>query len=167
MKIASQILDLAKSSDVMIVTAESCTGGMVAAALTDIPGSSAAVERGFVTYSNAAKVEMLGVLPATLDAHGAVSEEVAREMAEGALAHSHANLAVAITGIAGPGGSEFKPEGRVCFGLARKGQPTRVETVEFGALGRNRVRAAARDHALQLLLDALNAPQARAAVPEP
>ena len=155
MKIASQILDLAKSSGATIATAESCTGGMVAAALTDIPGSSAVVERGFVTYSNAAKVEMLGVLPATLDAHGAVSEEVAREMAEGALAQSHASLAVAITGIAGPGGSEFKPEGRVCFGLARTGQPTRVETVEFGALGRDRVRAAARDHALGLVLAAL------------
>jgi len=155
MKIAEQILDLAKASGTVIATAESCTGGMVAAALTDIPGSSAVVERGFVTYSNAAKVEMLGIQPATLAAVGAVSEEVAREMAEGALAHSHASLAVAITGIAGPGGSEFKPEGRVCFGLARTGQPTLVETVEFGALGRDRVRAAARDHALGLVLAAL------------
>ena len=155
MKIAAQVLDLAKASGVMIATAESCTGGMVAVALTDIPGSSAVVERGFVTYTNRAKVEMLGVSDATLAAHGAVSEQVAREMAEGALAHSGASLAVAITGIAGPGGSEFKPEGRVCFGLARAGGPTRTETVDFGALGRGRVREAARDHALGLLLGAL------------
>jgi nicotinamide-nucleotide amidase len=139
----------------MIATAESCTGGMVAAALTDIPGSSAVVERGFVTYSNGAKEDMLGVSRATLAAHGAVSEEVAREMAEGALRHSAAHLAVSITGIAGPGESEFKPEGRVCFGLARTGEATVTETVEFGALGRDRVRIAARDHALALLSRAL------------
>lgn len=138
-----------------IATAESCTGGMVAAALTDVAGSSDVFERGFVTYSNAAKVDLLGVSPETLDAHGAVSEPVAREMAEGALAHSAADLAVSVTGIAGPGGSEFKPEGRVCFGLARKGQPTRVETVEFGALGRAKVRKAATEHALGLLVAAL------------
>jgi nicotinamide-nucleotide amidase len=138
-----------------IATAESCTGGMVAAALTDMAGSSDVFERGFVTYSNAAKVELLGVAEATLAAHGAVSEPVAREMAEGALAHSAADLAVSVTGIAGPGGSEFKPEGRVCFGLARKGRETAVETVEFGARGRAKVRAAARDHALALLRGAL------------
>jgi nicotinamide-nucleotide amidase len=139
-----------------VATAESCTGGMVAAALTDVAGSSDVFERGFVTYSNAAKVELLGVAPETLAAHGAVSEPVAREMAEGAVTQSAADLAVSITGIAGPGGSEFKPEGRVCFGLARKGRETRVETVEFGALGRAKVRAAARDHALALLIGALD-----------
>jgi nicotinamide-nucleotide amidase len=128
---------------------------MVAAALTDIAGSSDVFDRGFVTYSNAAKVAMLGVTEATLAAHGAVSEPVAAEMAEGALARADAALAVSITGIAGPGGSEFKPEGRVCFGLARRDAPLRVETVEFGALGRDRVRAAARDHALRLLAGAL------------
>jgi nicotinamide-nucleotide amidase len=138
-----------------IATAESCTGGMVAAALTDIAGSSDVFDRGFVTYSNAAKVEMLGVSPDTLAAHGAVSEEVAREMARGALAHADANLAVSITGIAGPGGSEHKPEGRVCFGLAQDGHETVSETVEFGALGRAAVRAAARDHALGLLARAM------------
>ena len=138
-----------------IATAESCTGGMVAAALTDVAGSSDVFERGFVTYSNAAKVQLLGVAEATLAAHGAVSEEVAREMAEGALRHSTADLAVSTTGIAGPGGSEFKPEGRVCFGLARKGHETRVETVEFGAMGRAAVRKAATDHALGLLVAAL------------
>ena len=146
----ASLLDLARKAGVMIAIAESCTGGMVAAALTDVPGSSDVVDRGFVTYSNAAKQDMLGVGAQTLAAHGAVSEEVAAEMAAGALAHSRAGLAVSITGIAGPGGSEFKPEGRVCFGLA---SPSGVwtETVEFGALGRGLVRAAARDHALRLL----------------
>ena len=143
----------------MIATAESCTGGMVAVALTDVAGSSAVVDRGFVTYSNAAKTEMLGVKPETIAAHGAVSEEVAREMADGALGHSHAQLAVSITGIAGPGGSEHKPEGRVCFGLARAGRATRTETRDFGAQGRDGVRRLTRDHALALLLDALG-PQA-------
>ncbi|AOZ69529.1 damage-inducible protein CinA [Rhodobacter xanthinilyticus] len=152
-----RILAAARAQGARIATAESCTGGLVAAALTEIPGASDVFERGFVTYSNAAKEAMLGVSAATLAAHGAVSEPVAREMAEGALARSLADLAVSITGIAGPGGSEFKPEGRVCFGLARKGAPTRVETVEFGALGRSAVRAAARDHALGLLEAALGA----------
>lgn len=128
---------------------------MVAAALTDVAGSSDVFERGFVTYSNAAKVQMLGVSSETLAAHGAVSEPVAREMAEGALAQSAAGLAVSITGIAGPGGSEFKPEGRVCFGLARVGRESLVETVEFGALGRGKVRAAATEHALGLLMGAM------------
>jgi nicotinamide-nucleotide amidase len=153
--LAASILTAARAKGVRLATAESCTGGMVAVALTDIAGSSDVFDRGFVTYSNAAKVDMLGVRPGTLDAFGAVSEQVAREMAEGALARSAATLAVSITGIAGPGGSEFKPEGRVCFGLAGSGRPTQVETVEFGALGRARVRAAARDHALGLLLAAL------------
>ena len=152
----ADLLDRAKTQGVMITTAESCTGGMVAAALTDIPGSSAVVERGFVTYTNSAKQEMLGVRADTLDAYGAVSEKVAREMAEGALRNSRANLAVSITGIAGPGGSEHKPEGRVCFGLAFGRHPTRTETVEFGALGRDNVRKSARDHALLLLLHCLS-----------
>ena len=140
----------------MIAAAESCTGGMVAAALTDIAGASAVVERGFVTYTNAAKIQMLGVTPETLDRHGAVSEEVAAEMAHGALPHSEAHLAVSITGIAGPGGSDVKPEGRVCFGLATAVN-TFTETIEFGPRGRTRVRAAARDHALKMLLKALRA----------
>jgi nicotinamide-nucleotide amidase len=151
----ADLLARARAAGVRIATAESCTGGMVAAALTDIAGSSDVFDRGFVTYSNTAKVAMLGVTEATLAAHGAVSEPVAAEMAEGALARADAALAVSITGIAGPGGSEFKPEGRVCFGLARRDAPLRVETVEFGALGRDRVRAAARDHALRLLAGAL------------
>lgn len=138
-----------------LATAESCTGGMISAALTAVAGSSDVFDRGFVTYSNAAKQDMLGVRPETLAAHGAVSEPVAREMAEGALAQSLAHLAVSVTGIAGPGGSEFKPEGRVCFGLARRGAATLVETVEFGALGRDGVREATQAHALRLLMAAL------------
>jgi len=149
------LLKKARYWGITIATAESCTGGMVAAALTDIAGSSDVFDRGFVTYSNAAKVAMLGVSPDTLQTHGAVSEEVAAEMANGALTHSTAHLAVSITGIAGPGGSDFKPEGRVCFGLARKGHDTTTETMEFGALGRDKVRKAARDRALTLLSQAL------------
>jgi nicotinamide-nucleotide amidase len=152
---AAEILQAARYWGYRIATAESCTGGMVAVALTDVAGSSDVFERGFVTYSNAAKIEMLGVSPETLAAFGAVSEQIAAEMASGALAHAHADLAVSITGIAGPGGSEFKPEGRVCFGLAMKGKATVTETVEFGAKGRDKVRCAARDHALALLARAL------------
>jgi nicotinamide-nucleotide amidase len=144
------VLDLYRAKGWTIATAESCTGGMVGAALTDIAGSSDVFERGFVTYSNAAKTEMLGVGADTLQAHGAVSEEVARQMAEGALTHSPAQVAVSITGIAGPGGSEHKPEGRVCFAIAGQGA-TLTETVDFGALGRTKVRQAATDHAMALL----------------
>jgi nicotinamide-nucleotide amidase len=147
----AELLARARYWGLRIATAESCTGGMVAAALTDVPGASDVFERGFVTYSNAAKVEMLGVRAATLAAHGAVSEAVALEMAEGALARSGADVAVAVTGIAGPGGSEVKPEGRVCFALARAGQPTFCQTVEFGAQGRAKVRKAATAHALDLI----------------
>jgi len=150
----SDILARARARGLQIATAESCTAGMVAAALTDPAGASAVFERGFVTYSNAAKIEMLGVSPATLEAVGAVSEAVAREMASGALARSAAQLSVAITGIAGPGGSDHKPEGRVCFAVAGP-SGCRSETVEFGAQGRDAVRAGARDHALALLLAAL------------
>ncbi|HSF63774.1 MAG TPA: CinA family protein [Paracoccaceae bacterium] len=152
---AADLLALARRHGAMIATAESCTGGLIAGAITDVAGSSDVFDRGFVTYSNAAKVEMLGVLQATLDRVGAVSEEVACEMAEGALARSAATLAISVTGIAGPGGSEFKPEGRVCFGLAVAGRETVVETVDFGALGRDQVRRAAVDHALELLIGAL------------
>lgn len=153
--LAFEVLSLARAAGVMIATAESCTGGLVVGALTAIAGSSDVVDRGFVTYSNAAKREMLGVRAETLETYGAVSEEVAAEMVLGALSHSGAGLAVSITGIAGPGGSEFKPEGRVCFGIARKGGNTTTETIEFGPLGRAEVRAASVQHALILLRDAL------------
>ncbi len=154
MSLAQDILDRARAAGVMIATAESCTGGMIAAALTDIPGSSAVFDRGFVTYTNAAKREMLGVRDETLKDYGAVSEEVAREMVTGALQRAKVALAVSVTGIAGPGGSEHKPEGRVCFGIS-KPDHTFTETIDFGPLGRDKVRAASRDHALRLLLDAL------------
>ena len=155
MNLAAQVIVKAQNKGVMIATAESCTGGMVTVALTDIAGSSAVVERGFVTYTNAAKMQMLGVQAQTLEAFGAVSENVAAEMAVGGLAHSEAQLSVSITGIAGPGGSDHKPEGRVCFGIS-DAQNTTTETVEFGALGRDTVRKAARDYALKLLLDRLS-----------
>lgn len=149
------LISRATALGVTIATAESCTGGMVAAALTDIPGSSAVLDRGFVTYSNDAKMDMLGVRPVTLTSHGAVSEEVAAQMSAGALERAKVRLAVSITGIAGPGGSEHKPEGRVCFGLALRGHAVFTETVEFGALGREQVRAASCSHALGLLQKAL------------
>jgi nicotinamide-nucleotide amidase len=146
------LIESAERNGQVIATAESCTGGLVAAAITDWPGASNVFDRGFVTYSNAAKTDMLGVDPSLIERVGAVSPDVAIAMAEGALTHSTASLAVSITGIAGPGGSEHKPEGRVCFGLASTGQATRVETIDFGPLGRDKVRQAARDHALDLLL---------------
>ncbi|WP_298918177.1 CinA family protein [uncultured Roseobacter sp.] len=154
MTLTAQIIEKAAASKKMIATAESCTGGLVAAALTDVPGSSAVVERGFVTYANCAKIEMLGVTPETLGEFGAVSEQTAIEMARGARSESHADISVSVTGIAGPGGSEHKPEGRVCFAVAKDGG-IRAETVDFGPLGRKNVRLAARDHALRLLLSAL------------
>lgn len=152
---AEAVLAAARAKGWRIATAESCTGGLIAGALTEIPGSSDVVDRGFITYSNAAKREMLGVRAASLDAHGAVSEQVAQEMAEGALRASGVELAVSVTGIAGPGGSALKPEGMVCFGLATKHGST-TETVQFGALGRSEVRAATVEHALKLLLNALD-----------
>lgn len=151
----AEVLDLARARGVMIATAESCTGGLIIGRLTDVAGSSDAVDRGFVTYSNAAKIQMLGIRPETLAAHGAVSEEIAAEMARGALAHSQAGIAVAVTGIAGPGSSDHKPEGRVCFGIADPGG-CHTETVEFGPRGRAQVRAATVEHALALLKSALS-----------
>lgn len=151
---ATTLLELARAASATLATAESCTGGLIAGAITDVPGSSDVFDRGFVTYSNAAKQQMLGVLPATLEAHGAVSEDIAAEMAQGARAHSQATHAIAVTGIAGPGGSENKPEGRVCFGLATPAG-TQTETVDFGALGRDNVRRATVEHALSMLIAAL------------
>ena len=139
-----------------LATAESCTGGLVAALLTEIAGSSAVVERGFVTYSNEAKTGMLGVPPDLIAAHGAVSELVARAMAEGALLRSRAEVAVAVTGIAGPGGAtELKPVGLVHFGLACANRPTRHLERRFGDRGRAVVRALAVDDALALLSSVL------------
>ena len=151
---AETLLIEARARGLRIATAESCTGGLIAGAITEIAGASDVFERGFVTYSNAAKIELLGVRTATLEATGAVSEETAAEMAAGALARSHADVAVSVTGIAGPGGSEHKPEGRVCFGLATPGGVT-CETVEFTAIGRSAVRQATVTHALEMLHSAV------------
>lgn len=149
------IIRLARDQQIKLATAESCTGGLVAAKLTEQPGSSEIFECGFVTYSNLSKTQLLGVSDRSLEQHGAVSEQVAGEMALGALNGRAAQLAVSITGIAGPGGSDFKPEGRVCFGVAHQTKLLNVETQEFGSLGRDTVRQAARDHALHLFRAAL------------
>jgi nicotinamide-nucleotide amidase len=149
------IIRLARDQQIKLATAESCTGGLVAAKLTEQPGSSEIFECGFVTYSNFSKTQLLGVSERSLEQHGAVSEQVAGEMALGALNGQAAQLAVSITGIAGPGGSDFKPEGRVCFGVAHQTNLLNVETQEFGSLGRDAVRRAARDHALHLFRAAL------------
>jgi nicotinamide-nucleotide amidase len=135
-----------------IATAESCTGGLVAGLLTDIPGSSAVLERGFVTYSNEAKRESLGVPAATLEAHGAVSEATARAMARGALDHSRAEVAVSITGVAGPGGGTAeKPVGLVHFACAGPGATMMAIERRFGDLGRSAIRVASVEQALELL----------------
>ncbi|ODT03957.1 MAG: damage-inducible protein CinA [Mesorhizobium sp. SCN 65-20] len=139
--LAAALLESCEARGLMIATAESCTGGMIIAALTDIAGSSAVVDRGFVTYSNEAKKDMLGVSEETLKAHGAVSRETALEMAAGALAHSRASLALAVTGVAGPsGGSAEKPVGLVWFGVARKGMPVEAEFRLFEDKGRDFIR---------------------------
>lgn len=153
------LLDRARAAGVMIATAESCTGGLIAGLLTEIAGSSDVVDRGFVTYSNAAKTDMLGVPAALIDAHGAVSEPVARAMAEGALARSRAAVAVAVTGIAGPGGgSAEKPVGLVHFAVARTGQPTMHAEHRFGDVGRAAVRTATVETAVAMMAEALGAP---------
>jgi nicotinamide-nucleotide amidase len=154
--LAEKVLNAFKAKGKMLATAESCTGGLVAAALTDIAGSSAVVERGFVTYSNRAKAQLLGIDPAIIEAHGAVSQEVAEAMARGALAQSATDVAVAVTGIAGPdGGSADKPVGLVWFGLAAAGQPTTAEHEVFAG-DRAAVRQQATEKALALLLEGLN-----------
>lgn len=129
---AKKIGLILKAKKLFIVTAESCTGGLLAKSLTDIPGSSEYFDRGFITYSNIAKQEILGVNPGTLEKFGAVSEQVAREMADGAFKNSHAQISVAITGIAGPdGGSENKPVGTVCIALTCLGMPTKTFSIHF------------------------------------
>lgn len=151
---AKDIVERASAAGIVIATAESCTGGMISAAITDIAGSSRVLDRGFVTYSNAAKMDMLGVSAETLGTYGAVSEQVAAEMAAGALKHSNATLSVSVTGIAGPGGSDFKPEGRVCFGIATN-DGVATQQIDFGLLGRAGVRSATVSHAMELLLEKL------------
>ncbi len=150
--ISARLLDCCRKNGWLISTAESCTGGLLAAALTELPGSSDVFERGFVTYSNASKVSLLAVSEATLSRYGAVSEEIAAEMALGALRQSDATISASITGIAGPGGSNGKPEGLVCFGICGPGGILATESVRFGALGRDRVRAESVEHVIRSLL---------------
>ena len=151
--LARRVVETATARRLMIAAAESCTGGLVSAALTSVAGSSAVVERGFVTYSNAAKSELLGVPAALIDRHGAVSEPVARSMAGGALARSVAQVSVAVTGIAGPGGGTAdKPIGLVHFAAAGPEGLVHVER-RFGDIGREAVRLASVRVALDLLQD--------------
>ncbi len=161
---ARAVIDANRAAGLRVVTAESCTGGLVAGVLTEIAGASDVVERGFVTYSNEAKLESLGVNLDILVTFGAVSVAVAWAMADGALRHSHADVAVAITGIAGPdGGSAKKPVGTVVFALARRGEEHaahEVDTKCFGDLGRSEIRRQAVLVALELLM-----PRARAGTP--
>jgi nicotinamide-nucleotide amidase len=151
---ARALIEAARARGLRIATAESCTGGLVSAAITDVAGSSDVFDRGFVSYSYPAKVAMLGVPQMLLTEHGAVSEAVARATAEGALAASEADVAVAVTGVAGPGASEAKPEGLVWFATATA-EETRALRRDFGALGREAVRARSVETALDLALQAL------------
>lgn len=154
--LARRLVDRADGKGMLIALAESCTGGMVASAITAVPGASAVFERGFVTYSNEAKAEMLGVPPRLIEQCGAVSEAVARSMAEGALSRSHADIALSVTGIAGPGGgTSEKPVGLVWFALAAQTAGTRIERRVFPAGDRGFVRLKAAETALRLLLHGL------------
>jgi nicotinamide-nucleotide amidase len=156
---AATLLDSFRGRGLRLATAESCTGGLVAALLTEIAGASDVVERGFVTYSNAAKHELLGVPQDMLAEHGAVSAPVARAMAEGALGRSAADVSVAITGVAGPGGgSAAKPVGLVHFAAARRGRAVLHLERRFGDIGRAQVRLASVREALQLILRAAGEP---------
>lgn len=149
---ASAILDRARADGLHLATAESCTGGLIAALFTDIAGSSDVIDRGFVTYSYESKSELLGVAMPLIVKDGAVSKEVAAAMATGALAHSNADIAVAVTGIAGPGGGTAeKPVGLVHMAAARKGRPVLHEEHRFGDIGRSQVRLATVEAALALL----------------
>jgi len=153
---AARLIAGLQKDGLMLATAESCTGGLIAAALTEVPGSSAVFERGFVTYSDGAKAELLGVRPELLERHGAVSQAVARAMAEGALDRTPADIAVAVTGIAGPGGgSAEKPVGLVHIAAARRRGPVLHRELRIGDIGRRGVRLASAAQALALARDLL------------
>ena len=155
---AAELLDRLRAQGLRLATAESCTGGLIAALFTEVAGSSDVVERGFVTYSNAAKTELLGVSDELLACHGAVSEPVARAMVQGALAHSHADVAVSVTGVAGPGGgTNSKPIGLVHIAALRKGGDILHQECRFGAIGRGPIRLASVEVALQLVSRAAGA----------
>jgi nicotinamide-nucleotide amidase len=154
---ASSLLELLRSRRLKLAAAESCTGGLIAALLTEFPGSSDVFERGFVTYSNAAKTQMIGVDAGLIAAHGAVSREVALAMASGALMHSLVDVSVAVTGMAGPGGSATKPVGLVHVAVARKGASPLHQECRFGDIGRSEIRLQAVIAALKLTRQALGA----------
>jgi nicotinamide-nucleotide amidase len=159
---ARGVLDQARARNLRVVTAESCTGGLVVAALTDIAGASDVVDRGFVTYSNDAKETVLGVPSATLAAHGAVSRQTAEAMAHGALARSPADISVAVTGIAGPGGgSALKPVGLVHFAAARRHGPLIARECRYGDIGRSEIRRRSVLEALSMLMELVPAPAHR------
>jgi nicotinamide-nucleotide amidase len=152
MQTAEKLLDLCRMHGLSIATAESCTGGLLAALLTEIPGSSRVFERGFVTYSDHAKVELLGVSSDFINRHGAVSAEVALGMAKGALKHSRASIAVSITGVAGPGGgTTAKPVGLVFLACIRDGRDASYSRLELGTRPRNAIREASVEEAMRLL----------------
>jgi nicotinamide-nucleotide amidase len=154
-KAAAELLNTCRSRGLKIATAESCTGGLIAAILTEVPGSSDVFERGFVTYSNEAKTEQVGVPAELIAKHGAVSEEVARAMATGALGHSRADVTIAVTGVAGPGGgTKAKPVGLVHFAAARRGSVTHKE-IHLGNISRSEVRLATVKEAFAMVSDAL------------
>lgn len=155
--LAQSVIDGAREKNLKVTTAESCTGGMIAAAITDISGSSAIFDFGFITYANEAKTDLLAVAPSLLEKHGAVSAETARAMAQGALAHARADIAVAVTGIAGPdGGSEERPVGLVWFGLATRAG-VRAERRLFANASRAVVRARSVETALTMIKQAIDA----------
>ncbi|AXV15648.1 damage-inducible protein CinA [Neorhizobium sp. SOG26] len=152
---AEQIIADFSSRGMMAATAESCTGGLIAGVLTEVPGSSAVVDRGFVTYTNEAKADMLGVSPATLEAHGAVSKETALQMVHGALFRSRATVAVAVTGVAGPGGgSAGKPVGLVHLAAKNRSGTILHREMRYGDIGRDKVRLATVETALDMLVEA-------------
>ena len=152
LNLAQSVLVEAREKGLRIATAESCTGGLIAALLTEIPGSSDVIERGLVVYSNRAKSDLLGVPTILIDDQGAVSEAVARAMAEGAVERSHAQLAVAVTGVAGPGGgTELKPVGLVHIAAVREGHSTLHEAHRLGDIGRSEIRLQSAEAALRLL----------------
>lgn len=153
-KAAARLISDFTARGLLVATAESCTGGLIAGALTEIAGSSAVVDRGFVTYSNEAKTTLLGVRPETLSAHGAVSEKTARDMAEGALSASKADCTVAVTGIAGPGGgSPEKPVGLVHLAAARRDGRGLHRAMRYGEIGRHEIRLATVRTALEMLAE--------------
>lgn len=155
-ELATAVIVNAKEKSWYVATAESCTGGLIGGALTDVAGSSAVVDRGFITYTNKAKMQVLGVRAETLRQVGAVDEQTACEMALGAIAHSASHLAVAVTGIAGPGGSGHKPGGRVHLATANRDGIIEHRQMDYGDIGRDEVRLATVETALEMLIAAID-----------